>query len=107
MELRDATLMMLTESAGHPELERLARQAFDALADRGEVHYSVLDDMIGAASGSGVLGALRAKYSPAAFDALLMPILSEIGEHKPITSSRRPPAPGSPEDPLTAPAWPS
>ena len=107
MDLRDATLMMLTESAGHPELERLAQQAFDALADRGEVHYTVLDDMIGAASGSGVLGALRRKYSPAAFDALLMPILGEIGQHKPVTSSRRPPAPGSSDDPLTAPSWPS
>ncbi|HEU5417336.1 MAG TPA: hypothetical protein VFV41_06560 [Streptosporangiaceae bacterium] len=106
MELRDATLMMLTESAGHPELERLARLAFDSLSDRGEVHYGILDEMIGEASGCGVLRALRSKYSPVAYEALIMPILQEIGESKPIMSGRRPPEPGSPDDPLTAPIWP-
>jgi hypothetical protein len=105
MELRDATLMMLAESAGHPELERLARLAYDSLTDRGEVHYGVLDQMIGEASGCGMLRALRTKYSQVAYEALIMPILQEIGERKPILSSRRPPEPGSPGDPLTAPVW--
>jgi hypothetical protein len=106
MELRDATLMMLTESAGHPRLERLARQAFDSLADRGEVRYDLLDELISEASGSGVLRELRRRYSPVAFEALITPILDEIGRRKPIMSSRQPPRPGSPEDPLTARAWP-
>jgi len=107
MELRDATLMMLTESAGHPRLERLARQAFGSLADTGEVRYDILDELMGEASGSGVLGDLRQKYSPVAYEALIMPILKEIGRRKPIMSSRQPPAPGSPGDPLTAAAWPA
>ncbi len=105
MDLRDATLMMLAEAADHPELERLARLAFDMLADRGEVHYNILSDMIGEASGSGVLGILRDKYSPVAYEALLMPIYREIGLQKPIVSDRRPPQPGSPGGPLSAPAW--
>jgi hypothetical protein len=107
MELQDATLMMLTESAGHPRLEQLARRAFTSLADTGEVRYDLLDELIGEASGSGVLRELRHKYSPVAFDALITPILNEIGRRKPIMSSRQPPAPGSPADPLTAPAWPA
>jgi hypothetical protein len=107
MELRDATLMMLTESAGHPRLEELAQRAFDSLTDTGEVGYDTLDELIGEASGSGVLRELRHKYSPVAFEALIGPILSEIGRRKPIQSARRAPAPGSADDPLTAPAWPA
>jgi hypothetical protein len=107
MDLRDATLMMLTESDGHPELERLARLAYDTLADHGEVHYDVLSDLLGEASGSGVLGILKEKYSTTAYEAMLMPIFREIGLQKPIMSHRRAPEPGRCTDPLTAPAWPS
>ena len=36
MDLQDATLMILTESAAHPEVARLARFAYDTLAAGGE-----------------------------------------------------------------------
>lgn len=103
MDLRDATLMMLAAADGHPELERLARLAFEALTDHGEVHHELLSDMLGEASGSGVLGLLREHYSPAAYEALLMPIYREIGLQKPIFSGRRP-APDI-RDALSTPAW--
>ena len=57
MDLKDATLMILAESAGYPEVARLAQSAYDALAEGGEVPHRVLSDMIGEASGKGVLQA--------------------------------------------------
>ena len=65
----------------------------------------MLDELIGEASGKGVLRDLHRRYSPEAYDAMIGPILQEIGRTKPIRS-RRPPV--DPEDdPLTAPVWPS
>ena len=72
MDLKDATLMILAESAGYPEVARLAQSAYDALAEGGEVPHRVLSDMIGEASGKGVLRVLHRKYSATAYDALLM-----------------------------------
>jgi hypothetical protein len=106
MDLKDATLMFASESADHPGVASLARFAYDTLAAGEEVDYRVLKDMIGEASGKGVLRAMNRKYSPVAFNAIIGPVLDEIGRRDPIRSSRRPPAPGSPDDPLTAPVWP-
>ena len=96
--------MFLTESSAHPSLERIAQAAYDELANGGEVSYLVLGDMIKEASGKGVLRVLHQKYSPAAYDAMLMPILEEIGRRKPVPPRRRPAA-ASPGPP-TAPAVP-
>ena len=94
--------MILTESGGHPGLARLAQTAYDELASGRQVSYLLLDDLIGEISGKGVLRALHQKYSAAACDAMLMPILDEIGRRKPVPPRRRPvPSDGSP-DPLTA-----
>jgi hypothetical protein len=102
VDLKDATLMILTESGAHPSLERLAQAAYDELASGRDVSYLILGDMINEASGKGVLRALHRKYSAAACDAMLMPILQEIGRRKPVPPRRRPvPSDGSP-DPLTA-----
>jgi hypothetical protein len=102
MDLRDATLMFLTESAAYPAVAELAQSAYDRLADGGDIDYRVLDELIGAASGKGVLRDMRRKYGPAAFDSIVMPVLQEIGRRKPIRSARYgytwPPG----EDPLTA-----
>lgn len=106
MDLKDATLMFLSEAAGYPAVASLAQSAYDRLAAREEVDYRVLDDMIGEASGKGVLRAMRRKYSPAAYEAIVSPVLQEIGRRKPIRSDRHAPAPGGADDPLTAPAWP-
>ncbi len=98
MNLRDATLVVLTESADHPAVAQLARSAYESMSNGEEVGYQVLDDLIGEASGKGVLRALKGKYDPVAHEAIIMPILAEIGRTKPIRS-RRPewhPTPGGP-----------
>jgi hypothetical protein len=106
MNLNDATLMFLNESAPHPEVARLAQHAYEELTNGREVHHTTLDDLIGKASEKGVLRALSHKYSPTAYEAMLMPILREIDRQRPIPPRRRPPA-AQGSDPLTAATWPS
>jgi hypothetical protein len=105
MDLKDATLMFLSESAACPAVASIAQSAYDRLVEGEEIDYRVLDELIGEASGKGVLRDLHRKYSPEAYEAMIGPILREIGRTKPIRS-RRPPV--DPEDdPLTAPVWPA
>jgi hypothetical protein len=94
--------MILTESGAHPSLERLARTVYYELASGREVSYLILGDIINEASGKGVLRELHQKYSAVAYDAMLMPILEEIGRHKPVSPRRRPVPSDSSPDPLTA-----
>jgi hypothetical protein len=101
VDLKDATLMILAESGAHPELARIAQSAYGELASGREVPYPVLSDMLGEASGKGVLRALHSKYSAAAFDAIVMPICAEIDRKKPVGPRRRRPGDEQP-DPLTA-----
>ena len=96
--------MFLSESAGYPAVASIAQAAYDRLVADGDIDYRVLDDLIGEASGKGVLRDLRRKYSPVAYEAMIQPILQEIGRNKPIWSQRPPVDPGS--DPLTAAGWP-
>jgi hypothetical protein len=106
MDIKDATLMMLSESAGHPAVASIAESVYQRLANEDPVDYRLLSDLIGEASGKGVLRALHAKYSPTAYEAIVMPILAEIGRQAPVSSSRyaRPVDPET--DPLLAPTWP-
>jgi hypothetical protein len=101
MDLKDATLMFLVESAAHPAVRDAAQAAYDRLVEGEDIDYRVLSDLVDEASGKGVLRAMRRKYGPAGFDAIVMPVLQEIGRRKPIRSSRPAWQPG--EDPLTAP----
>ena len=94
--------MILAESGDYPELARIAQSAYDELADGRPVHYSALSDMVDEASGKGVLRALHQKYSAVAYDAMLMPVLQEIGRQKPVPPRRRPVPSDSRPDPLTA-----
>jgi hypothetical protein len=106
MDLKDATLMMLCESGDQPAVASLARSAYERIANEEPVDYRLLDDLIGEASGKGVLRAMRAKYGPVAQEAIIGPILTEIGRQKPIRSSRYS-GPVDPEtDPLRASTWP-
>jgi hypothetical protein len=111
MDLKDATLMFLSESAGCPAVASLARFAYDQLWAGREVDYRLFDDMLGEASERGVLEAMRNKYNPTAYDAILTPITEEIGRQKPVRLSRDfwrgAPAPRWPSDPLVASDWPS
>jgi hypothetical protein len=103
MDLKDATLMFLSESAGHPAVAAIAQSAYDQIVRGEDIDYRVLDNLIGEASGKGVLRAISAKYSPTAYEAIIRPILQEIGRRKPVPP-RRPRA--QEEDPLTATVWP-
>jgi hypothetical protein len=107
MDLKDATLMFLSESAEHPAVASIAQSAYNRLAAGEEVDYRMLDDLVGEASAKGVLRAMHQKYSPTAYDAIITPVLEEIGRRKPIRSTwRSSQEAGSADDPLTAPAWP-
>ena len=96
--------MLLTESADHPAVAALAQSAYDQFTDGGSVDYRLLDDLIGEASGKGVLRAIHGKYSATAYEAIIMPILQEIGRQKPIRSTRY--SQYRDHDPLTAATWP-
>jgi hypothetical protein len=96
--------MLMTESAAHPEVASLAQSAYDQLVRDDRVDHQLLSTLIGEVSGKGVLRALRRKYPPVAFDAILTPILKEIDRQAPVRSRREPPA--REYDPLTAAVWP-
>jgi hypothetical protein len=104
MDLKDATLMFLSESAAYPAVSSIAQNAYARLVEGEEIDYRVLSDLIDEASSKGVLRELHSKYSPEAFDAMVGPILREIGQRKPVRSSRSPVDPE--DDPLTAAVWP-
>ena len=106
MDLKDATLVMLSESADHPAVVSVAQSVYDRLVNNEPADYRLLDELIGEASGKGVLRALHAKYNPTAYEAIIMPIMTELGRLKPIRSSRqwRPVDPET--DPLLASTWP-
>jgi hypothetical protein len=101
MDLKDATLMLLAESAAYPALAGAAQTAYDALASGQQVPYQALSELIGDASGKGVLRELRHRYSATAFEAIVFPICREIDRQKPVPPRRRPAGP----DPLTDPGW--
>ncbi len=102
MDLKDATLMFLTESAAYPAVAEIARSAYDRLVEADDIDYRVLDHLIGEASGKGVLRAIRQKYGEVAFEAIVGPVLQEVGRRKPIRSDRYGYAWPPGEDPLTA-----
>jgi hypothetical protein len=87
MDLKDATLMFLVEAADYPAVAEIAQSAYDRLVEGEDVDYRVLKDLVGEASGKGVLRAMRRKHGPAAFDAIIQPILQEVGRREPIRSS--------------------
>ena len=93
MDIKDATLMMLSESAGQWPWRRSPSPSTSGWPNGEPVDYRLLNELIGEASGKGVLRALHAKYSPVAHEAIIMPILAEIGRQAPIRSSgySRPP----------------
>jgi hypothetical protein len=98
MDLRDATLMFLIESAAYPAVREIAQSAYDRLVAGEDIDYRVLSHLVDEASGKGVLRAMHQKYGAAAFEAIVMPVLREIGRRAPIRSTRPTWRPG--EDPL-------
>jgi hypothetical protein len=90
VDLQDATLMLLAESGAHPEVAKIAQCAYEDLYSGRDVSFELLNDLLGEASGRGVLAALRRKYSPAAYEAIIEPICLEIGRRAPVPPYRGP-----------------
>lgn len=94
--------MILIESAAHPSLAKIAQAAYDQLVSGQEVDYRVLDELVGEASGKGVLRAIRQKHGVTAHEAIFGPILREIDRQKPVPPRRRPAGQQASHDPLPA-----
>jgi N-acetylglucosamine kinase-like BadF-type ATPase len=107
MDIKDAALVVRCESAEQPAVAAIAQAVYERLVNGDPVDYRLLDDLVGEASGKGVLRALHAKYSPVAYEAIIGPILAEIGRQKPIRSQRYAGPADTDSDPLLASTWPS
>ncbi|NDU73765.1 hypothetical protein GWI34_14125 [Actinomadura sp. DSM 109109] len=87
MELRDATRMILTESAGHPELLRVTRQVHDELARGAQVPHARLSWMLREAARKDVYPALHARYGSGAFEEMVLVLAREIDRQAPLPHS--------------------
>jgi hypothetical protein len=105
MDLKDATLVIVAESAAHPRLAELARSAYDQLIEAGDIDYRVLSDIVAEASGKGVLRAIRQKHGATAHEAIFAPILREIDRQKPVPPRRTASPRQDSPDPLAAASW--
>jgi hypothetical protein len=84
MDLTQATHMVLTESAAHPDLLRLARSAYDDLSLGRPVHYTVLTDLLYEASGKAVFDEIKRTYGERAFDDMVLVLGREIDRQAPV-----------------------
>ncbi|MFC4054798.1 hypothetical protein ACFOY4_34360 [Actinomadura syzygii] len=84
MDLRDATRMILSESAPHPELLRVSRRTHDELARGGEARHTDLSWMLSEAARKNVYPALHARYGSAAFEEMVLVLGREIDRQAPI-----------------------
>jgi hypothetical protein len=84
MDLKHATRMILTESAAHPDLLRMARSAYDDFTAGRQVHYIVLRDMLYEASGKAVFGPIKQRYGDDAFNDMVLVLGREIDRQAPV-----------------------
>jgi hypothetical protein len=84
MDLPQATYLILTESAAHPDLLRLARSAYDDLSLGRPVHHTVLTELLNEASGKAVFGAIKRTYGERAFDDMVLVLGREIDRQAPV-----------------------
>jgi hypothetical protein len=84
MDLKQATHMILTESAAHPDLLRMARSAYDDLAVGREVHYTTLSALLYESSGKALFDPIRQKYGERAFNDMVLVLGREIDRQAPV-----------------------
>jgi hypothetical protein len=84
MDLKNATGMILAESASHPELLRVSRHAYDELAAGREVGHRLLSGMLREAARKNVYPALIARHGRPAFDDMVTVIAREIDRQAPV-----------------------
>ncbi|MFI0369545.1 hypothetical protein ACH35V_16850 [Actinomadura sp. 1N219] len=90
MDLRHATRMILSESAAHPELLRVTRQAHDRLALGQQVAHTDLRWMLREAARKNVYPDLHSRYGAAAFDEMVTVLCREIDRQDPAPVGRAP-----------------
>ncbi|NKZ05360.1 hypothetical protein [Actinomadura latina] len=84
MDLRDAARMILFESAGHPDLLRVTREAHDRLSRGERVAHTDLSWMLKEAARKDLYPALHARYGAAAFDEMVLVLGREIDRQAPV-----------------------
>jgi len=84
MDLKDATRVILSESAEHPELLRVSRETHDELARGGRAHHASLSWMLREAARKNVYPALHARYGAAAFQSMVTAMAREIDRRAPV-----------------------
>jgi hypothetical protein len=84
MDLKQATHMILTESAAHPDLLRLARTAYDELSADRMVHHTTLTALLYEASGKALFGPIKQKYGESAFNDMVVVMGREIDRQAPV-----------------------
>jgi hypothetical protein len=89
MDLKNATRMILAESAAHPDLLRLAQSAHDEFYAGRTVSYTVLRELLYEASGKAVLPVLKQKYGDSAFNDMVIVLGREIDRQAPVPPRRR------------------
>ena len=75
--------MILSESAAHPELLRVTREAHDRLARGDRVSHTDLSWMLKEAARKNVYPALHARYGSAAFEEMVIVLGREIDRQSP------------------------
>ncbi|GAA4152941.1 hypothetical protein [Actinomadura keratinilytica] len=83
MELTDAVRMIMSESARHPELLRVARTSYDDLSSGRPVHHTALSGMLRQAARKNVYPALRARYGVEAINDMVLALGREIDRQAP------------------------
>jgi hypothetical protein len=86
MDLRDATRMLLAESAPYPELLRVSRHAHDEIAAGRPADYSALSWMLGEAARKGLIPVLERKHGTAAVKTMVTTMAMEIDRQGPVPS---------------------
>ncbi|MFC9976836.1 hypothetical protein ACFVH6_38645 [Spirillospora sp. NPDC127200] len=84
MDIRDATRMILTESADYPELLRITQHSYEALSAGREVPYTVLNGVLAEASREDVLGTLKERYGEEAVRDMVAALTREIDRQAPV-----------------------
>jgi hypothetical protein len=89
MDLMDATRIFLSESAGQPDVLRIAQSVHGQLGLGRQVSHSELSDMLGKASEKGLFAPIRRKYGVDAFNDMIMVIGREIDRGRPVPDRPR------------------
>jgi len=90
MDLADAPLMLMTESAGYPGVARLAESAYLELVSGRPAPHQVLSALIREGSDKGVLLDLRLHQLMCSRDLALAQLSTRsvgVGPHTPTSSS--------------------